>query len=93
MPSSEATAGVALTPVLVSTTTVVCSGVIWPELSKDWYAAAAWAHVGSVYLLTVRVQGCESLCRICEPAGAAVGPQGSHAPLGTRKVAGGILAG
>ena len=47
-PITFATAGVAFTPVLVSTTTVVSSRLICPAATSSSYAAAACAHVGSV---------------------------------------------
>ena len=47
IPSSSAMRGVAFSPLPVSTSTVVCSGVIVPAASSLRNAAAAWAEVGS----------------------------------------------
>jgi len=46
-PSKSAILGVAFRPLPVSTSTVVCSGVIVPEASSLASAAATWADVGS----------------------------------------------
>ena len=47
IPSSSAMRGVAFSPLPVSTSTVVCSGLIVPGASSLANAAAAWARVGS----------------------------------------------
>mmetsp|Transcript_8788 Transcript_8788/g.19539 ORF Transcript_8788/g.19539 Transcript_8788/m.19539 type:complete len:215 (-) Transcript_8788:485-1129(-) len=71
-PIREARRGVALIPVLVSTTTVVCDLSMAPLASSSWYAAAACAQVGSVYSpscahSSVAAAICSSVTRTAPP--------------------------